>query len=97
MLHCVHHSLCSPSRSLADDHDFGWNNGNSRLPNKHEFKQMYLDALGEPQTSPRRSSDTGLQAHYKLNAGISGHEIDVLLLDERYHRDTLPCHIRRAW
>lgn len=55
---------------------------------------MYLDALGEPQSSSRRSSASGLQAHYVLNAGQAGREIDVLVLDERYHRDTLPCQVR---
>jgi hypothetical protein len=36
-----------------DDHDAGVNDGNSLFPHKHAFKQLFLDALGEPQESPR--------------------------------------------
>ena len=32
---------------------------------------------------------------HTLNEGVVGKEIDVLLLDERFHRDTKPCHTRR--
>jgi hypothetical protein len=32
---------------------------------------------------------------HTLNEGVAGREIDVLLLDERFHRDTKPCHTRR--
>lgn len=32
---------------------------------------------------------------HTLNEGVAGREIDVLLLDERFYRDTKPCHTRR--
>lgn len=34
---------------------------------------------------------------YTLNEGDTGHEIDIFLLDERYNRDPLPCHVRRDY
>lgn len=43
-------SSCSrPVLGVYDDHDSGWNNGNRRNRVKHEIKNLYLDALGEPQ------------------------------------------------
>ncbi|MEW5306897.1 MAG: hypothetical protein WDW36_009334 [Sanguina aurantia] len=86
-----------PILGTYDDHDFGWNNGNKRLPNKQAFKELFLDALGEPRGSRRRNSATGLQTNYTLNRGTKGQEVDILVLDERYYRDTLPCHMRRDW
>ena len=47
------------------------------------LKQLYLDALGEPRGSARRSAVTGIQAAYTLNQGSPDQEIQVLLLDER--------------
>lgn len=45
----------------ADDHDYGWNNGNGRLPGKERFKGLFLDAIGEPGGSSRRNAGAGLQ------------------------------------
>lgn len=39
------------------------------LPTKLAMKNMYLDAVGEPQGSPRRASNRGAQWQYLLNAG----------------------------
>ncbi|GLI65466.1 hypothetical protein VaNZ11_008816 [Volvox africanus] len=86
-----------PIFGVYDDHDFGWNNGNRRLPNKAEFKRMFLDAVGEAPGSTRRRADAGLQAMYTLNGGSPGRDIDVVLLDERWYRDTLPCQMRQGW
>ncbi|GFR47159.1 hypothetical protein Agub_g8850 [Astrephomene gubernaculifera] len=91
-------SVCPrPIFGVYDDHDYGWNNGNRRLPNKAEFKRMYLDAVGEAPASKRRSADAGLQAVYTLNGGAAGRDIDLVLLDERWYRDPLPCSLRRSW
>ncbi|KXZ56257.1 hypothetical protein GPECTOR_1g224 [Gonium pectorale] len=86
-----------PIFGVYDDHDFGWNNGNKRLTSKAEYKRMFLDAIGEHRDSSRRSADTGLQGAYTVNGGGSGRDIDLVLLDERWYRDTLPCELRRAW
>ncbi|WIA30967.1 hypothetical protein OEZ86_001015 [Tetradesmus obliquus] len=104
-------SMCPrPIFGTYDDHDFGWNNGNGRNPNKHEIKNIYLDGIGERRDSPRRGSNNGLQAAYTLpgpgsssssrsSSSSSGlvDEIQLVLLDERYFRETLPCSIRRDW
>eukprot|EP00232_Nephroselmis_pyriformis_P014858 CAMPEP_0182875012 /NCGR_PEP_ID=MMETSP0034_2-20130328/13283_1 /TAXON_ID=156128 /ORGANISM="Nephroselmis pyriformis, Strain CCMP717" /LENGTH=575 /DNA_ID=CAMNT_0025007745 /DNA_START=19 /DNA_END=1742 /DNA_ORIENTATION=+ len=79
-----------------DDHDYGWNDGNKRLPHKSAMKQLFLDALGVAQGSPRRNRDRGIEWRHTLNEGTE-HEIDVFLLDERYNRDPLPCEVRRGW
>jgi len=80
-----------------DDHDYAWNNGNTRLPSKHIAKGIWLDMVGESQDSPRRSTARGIEWKYTLNKGRAGKEIDVFLLDERYNRATLPCYVRRGW
>ena len=136
----------SPIFGTWDDHDSGWNNGNRRNPMLAEIKNVFLDALGEPQGSARRSAARGLEAHYILplatgddngddngdssrgrrlegaaatgrglaesaaaaaaaagrTAAASGSasprpELDLILLDGRYHREPLPCEARAAW
>eukprot|EP00803_Ostreobium_quekettii_P006415 evm.model.scf_1038.4 EVM.evm.TU.scf_1038.4 scf_1038:28489-36391(-) len=86
-----------PIIGTYDDHDYGWNNGNRRLPNKFDMKQIFLDAVGEVPDSPRRSTSQGIQWKYTFNEGKPDQLIDVYLLDERYERDTLPCHLRQEW
>ncbi|KAG2486941.1 hypothetical protein HYH03_014440 [Edaphochlamys debaryana] len=86
-----------PIFGVWDDHDYGWNNGNRRLPNKAEYKRMYLDAVGEAPGSSRRGADAGMQAVYSLSGGGPGLGVDLVLLDERWYRDPLPCELRRDW
>ncbi|GMH45772.1 hypothetical protein BSKO_13735 [Bryopsis sp. KO-2023] len=85
-----------PILGTWDDHDSGWNDGNKRYPKKFEMKQIYLDVIGEKPSSPRRNSISGIQWKYTLNHS-SKQAIDVFLLDERYNRDALPCHVRKEW
>ncbi|KAH9533048.1 hypothetical protein CY35_18G030200 [Sphagnum magellanicum] len=80
-----------------DDHDYSWEHGNKRLPHKDEIKQIFLDAVGEPTSSPRRNRGRGIEWKYTLNEFIKGKEVDIFLLDERYNRDTLPCHVRKSF
>ncbi|CAN0409767.1 unnamed protein product, partial [Discosporangium mesarthrocarpum] len=87
--------LCPrPIMGTWDDHDYGMNDGNQRMPLKHEFKEMFLDAMGESRDSPRRNVHRGMHHKYVFNKGTD-REIEVLLLDERYDRTPLPCYIRR--
>eukprot|EP00877_Chromochloris_zofingiensis_P012778 jgi/Chrzof1/7754/Cz02g35160.t1 len=104
-----------PIFGVYDDHDSGWNNGDGRNPAKHEIKNLYLDAIGEPPFSSRRSHTDGLQTSYSLNAvvaqhaegggnhmsgggdGGAAHQIELIMLDERYFRETLPCSAREDW
>jgi alkaline phosphatase D len=91
-------TVCTrPILGTYDDHDYGWNNGNERLPNKDEFKTMYLDAIGESPTSPRRNHDRGLWWKYTLNANNPHKMIDVFLLDERYEREPVACYTYRDY
>ncbi len=91
-------ALCDkPIWGVYDDHDFGWNNGNKREPSKSQFKELYLDALGEYATSVRRNSDRGAWIKYTLNQGDKHREVDIFVLDERYEREALPCDTRRAY
>eukprot|EP00953_Heterococcus_sp_UTEX-ZZ885_P040233 20578-Heterococcus_DN1.PRE.2 len=51
--HCTH--TIRAVIGTYDDHDSGWNNGDSRTPRKAAFKEMFLDAIGEPRDSPRHA------------------------------------------
>jgi alkaline phosphatase D len=82
---------------IYDDHDFGANDANGRELSKHEYKNMYLDAIGESQSSPRRGQDRGAWFKYTLNQGIPHKEVDIILLDERYERQSIPCENRREY
>ena len=90
--------LCKgPIFGTYDDHDFGWNNGNKRLPDAANYKEMFLDAIGESKSSPRRGASRGLWFKETLNKGMKDAEIDIFLLDERYERDTISCDSRRDY
>ncbi|KAI5079699.1 hypothetical protein GOP47_0005178 [Adiantum capillus-veneris] len=80
-----------------DDQDYGWEHGNRRLPQKDNMKQFFLDAIGEPNESPRRQPGRGIEWKHTMDAGDVNQSIDILLLDERYYRDTLPCYTRRMF
>ena len=93
---------------------------------KEQVKNLFLDAIGEPRNSPRRTALSGLQASITLSGrggakdgggggwgggrlwGATGSppplqqrrttdDIQVILLDERWSRDTLPCDVRGDW
>lgn len=78
-----------------DDRDFGWLHGSKRLMHKDALKSVFLDAMGATREDPRRDRGDGIQAVHHLNAALPGQQIDLFLLDERYYREGLPCHIRR--
>lgn len=89
-------SVCPrPILGIYDDHDFGWNNGNHREPQKESFKTMFLDAIGEAPDSPRRNALRGAWGTHTLDA--NGVAVDVFLLDERYNREELPCWTRKEF
>lgn len=89
-------AICArPILGTYDDHDSGWNNGNERLPGKALVKGMFLDAIGS-RDPRRRSSINGLETSYLLP--LEGDQaMQVILLDERWSRDPLPCQMRRGW
>jgi hypothetical protein len=45
--------------------------GNKRLPHKDEIKQIFLDAVGEPTSSPRRNRGRGIE--WKVECGFQLH------------------------
>ncbi|GAB2453399.1 hypothetical protein GCM10011375_00320 [Hymenobacter qilianensis] len=69
-----------------DDHDYGRNDGDKSFGPKKESQQLALDFLQEPASSPRRQQE-GIYAAYNYNVGRK--RVKVILLDDRYHQDTL--------
>jgi alkaline phosphatase D len=67
-----------------DDHDYGHNNAGREYPRRAEAQQVLLDFLDEPAGSPRRAQQ-GVYASYDF--GVPPHQVRVILLDTRYHRD----------
>lgn len=69
-----------------DDHDFGRNDAGKSYPYKKATQQLALDFLGEPANSPRRQQE-GIYTSYEYPLGKK--KIKVILLDVRYHQDSL--------
>lgn len=69
-----------------DDHDFGRNDAGIGYPFKKESQQLALDFLKISKESPLRKID-GLYSSNSFTVGAK--TIKVILLDGRYHRDTL--------
>jgi alkaline phosphatase D len=90
--------LCDhPIYGIYDDHDFGWNNADQREIDKRTFKNLFLDAIGEPMNSIRRNFNRGAWTSYKLNDKTPSKEVDIIILDERYERETIPCENRQEY
>ena len=70
-----------------DDNDYGVNDGGKDSPIKVDQKQIFLDYLDEPPTSPRRlrGDEIGIYEDYllKLSPQIS---IRIILFDVRYNK-----------
>jgi alkaline phosphatase D len=69
-----------------DDGELGENSGGADFPRKEEFRQDYLDFLGEPKDSVRRRSG-GVYASRVV--GPPGRRTQILLLDTRSFRSPL--------
>ncbi|HSJ67253.1 MAG TPA: alkaline phosphatase D family protein [Anditalea sp.] len=69
-----------------DDHDYGINDGGIHYAKKDSSQQIMLDFLGEAEDSPRRKQK-GVYAAYTF--GLGDNKVKVILLDTRYHRDTI--------
>lgn len=69
-----------------DDHDYGKNDAGKEYEMKEESEQLFWDFIGEPANSPRRQQEGVYSAH---TYGPEGKQVKVILLDSRYHRDSL--------
>jgi len=69
-----------------DDHDYGVNDGGADYPMRSQAKEVFLDFLGEPRTSPRREREGIYDARV---FGPRGKRVQVILLDTRYFRGPL--------
>ncbi|WP_071885405.1 alkaline phosphatase D family protein [Rufibacter tibetensis] len=75
-----------PIIGIWDDHDYGRNNAGKEYKFKNQSAQLFWDFMGEPLKSPRRKQRGVYSAH---TYGPPGQQVKVLLLDVRYHRDSL--------
>ena len=80
-----------------DDHDLGANDAGSDATALPERQQLFLDFLGVPATSPRRSR-AGVYASHLLRVGTEpGKRIKVILLDTRSGRSSYVIPSMGAW
>ncbi len=80
--------LKAQCRLLAtwDDHDYGKNDAGVEYPKKKESQQLFLDFLGVPKDSPRRSQDGVYSAEV---FGPPSQRVQIILLDTRCFRGPL--------
>lgn len=71
---------------IWDDHDYGINDGGKFFAQKATSQQLMLDFLDVPQDAPERKREGAYAAHL---FGKGENLVKVILLDARYHRDTL--------
>ena len=64
-----------------DDHDYGLDNGDKTMPIKDVIRKRFLDFLGEPEDSVRRSREGGICESYFLDPEK---KVKLILLDNRY-------------
>ncbi|MFD2513062.1 alkaline phosphatase D family protein [Pontibacter locisalis] len=69
-----------------DDHDYGKNDAGKEYEMKEESAQLFWDFIGEPANSPRRQQEGVYSSH---TFGPDEKQVKVILLDSRYHRDSL--------
>lgn len=80
----VHFLKKVPVIGIWDDHDYGENNTDKNYPMKEQTQQLFLDFIGEPLNSERRTRKGIYTSH---TFGEPGKKVKFLLLDIRYHRD----------
>jgi alkaline phosphatase D len=69
---------------IWDDHDYGLNSGGKQFSKRAESQQALLDFLDVPANAPRRAQAGAYGSHM---FGSGEQQVQVLLLDARYHRD----------
>jgi len=77
-----------------DDHDYGENDAGRYYPKRDSSQQLFLDFMGVPADHPRREREGVYSAH---TYGPPGQRVKVILLDTRYHRDSLAAAPDSSW
>jgi alkaline phosphatase D len=75
-----------PLLATWDDHDYGKNDADATWPLKDESQRVFLDFLGVPADSPRR---TRKGVYHAEVFGPPGKRVQVIVLDGRYHRSPI--------
>ncbi len=75
-----------PILATWDDGEFGANDGGWNFARRDEFRTDFLDFLGEPKDSPRRTR-SGIYDTKMF--GPEGKRVQIILLDMRYNRSPL--------
>ncbi len=75
-----------PLLATWDDHDYGANDAGGGFPMKRESRRQFLDFWKVPSDSPRRKHDG---VYDEAILGPPGHNLQVILLDDRYFRSRL--------
>ncbi|HLO94085.1 MAG TPA: alkaline phosphatase D family protein, partial [Burkholderiaceae bacterium] len=75
-----------PHLAIWDDHDYGTDDSGGDYPLKRLSQQLFCDAWGEAPDSPRRRRSGIYDVRY---VQVSGHRIQVILLDLRFNRSSL--------
>ncbi len=73
-----------PVIGIWDDHDFGGNNQGINYPMKKYSQQIFLDFIGEPQNTTRRTQE-GIYTAYVIGSGKQ--KVKIILLDTRYFKE----------
>jgi alkaline phosphatase D len=73
-----------PFLGVWDDNDYGASDAGGEYPYKDVSRQLFLDFLGEPQESPRRTRFGGLYVAYEF--GPADRVCQLILPDLRYSR-----------
>jgi len=75
-----------PVLAVWDDHDYGVNDMGKENPLRAESKTAMLDFFGVPKDSPRRHREGNYDV---VMLGSPGYEVQFILLDTRWFRDSL--------
>ena len=70
---------------VYDDHDYGENDAGMRYPHREAARRLFLDAVGAPADSPRRTQSGGLYGARTF--GTPPRQVKLVMLDTRYARD----------
>lgn len=75
-----------PILATWDDHDYGSNDAGREYPLRKESQRFFQDFFDIPADDPSRARD-GI--YYSRTYGEPGTRVQVIMLDTRYHRDSL--------